>query len=195
LIYPRKFGPRLAVGLALGAALPFLLQEPRYVLRQYQLWINYAAHEDRSAWELVGNNLDLQLLFRVYLTPIGVTTFRLIGVAAGLSFAAIVWAAMRAGRSERRVLTLALGLGCVWMTVLGPATESPTYLILAPSVAWGALSGWVQPARRGVRPLMVASRLERKVVQYLPPLRPAADCGITVPHGSARSGMAVADRG
>jgi hypothetical protein len=159
LLYPRRFGPRLAIGLAVGAALPFLLQEPGYVLRQYQLWFNYAAHEDRSAWDLVGNNLDLQLLFRVYLTPIGVTTFRLIGMAAGLFFAVVCWAAVRAGRPERRVLTLALGLGCVWMTVLGPATESPTYLILAPSVAWGALSGWVQPTRRGVRPLMVMSYL------------------------------------
>jgi hypothetical protein len=159
LLYPRRFGPRLLAALAVGLVLPFAFQSPNYVLRQYWLWANYAVHEDRSTWDLLGTNVDLQLLLRVWLAPVGVTTYRLIEVGAGLLFAAVCWAGLRAGRPERRLLTLALGLACVWMTVLGPATESPTYLILAPSVAWGVLSCWVQPAGLAVSALMVGSYL------------------------------------
>src|SRR5262249_18562604 len=35
-----------------------------------------------------------------------------------------------------------LGLGCCWMTVFGPASESATYLLLAPSLAWALLEVW-----------------------------------------------------
>jgi hypothetical protein len=39
------------------------------------------------------------------------------------------------------VLALLLGLGCCWMTALGPATESATYVLLGPAAAWLLLSG------------------------------------------------------
>ncbi len=141
VLHPRRFGLRFLLALAVGLALPFACQEPAYVLRQYQLWFRYAAREDRSGWSLECTNIDLQLLFRVWATPIPLHAYRLIEVAAGLAFAAICWVA-RARRSEQRSLTLALGLGCTWMTVLGPASEAATYLILLPCVALGVLSTW-----------------------------------------------------
>jgi hypothetical protein len=157
VVHPRRFGLRFLAALLIGLALPFVLQSTDYVLRQYELWAQYALREDRSMWNLSDTNVDLQLLFRVWLTPIGLTTYRLIEIGVGLMFAAIVWAAQRGGRPERRVLILALGLACVWMTVFGPATESPTYLLLAPSVAWGVLSSWAQPARPVIRLMMAGS--------------------------------------
>lgn len=156
-LYPRRFGPRFLVAVALGAALPFAFQTPDYVLRQYALWANYALAEDRSAWGLEGTNVDLHLLVRVWVGPMSLGAYRVVEVAAGVLFAAACLAAWRVGRPERRRLTLALGLACVWMTVFGPATESPTYLLLAPCVAWGVLSGWVEPTRPLVRGLMLTS--------------------------------------
>jgi hypothetical protein len=145
VVHPRRFGPRYLAALAVGLAVPFLCQHADYVLRQYGLWFHYMIQEDRSNWNASGLPVDLALLFRAWLTPIDLRTYRIIVVVAGLTFGAVCLLAVRSGRSERRTLTLVLGLACVWMTVFGPATESPTYLILAPSVAWGVITAWTEP--------------------------------------------------
>jgi hypothetical protein len=156
VVHPRRFGPRFLIALAVGMALPFACQSPEYVLRQFRLWIGYTLHEDRSGWGLDSANVDLQLLLRVCGLPLSLKAYRLIEALAGLGFAGLCLAARRRGVPERRRLTLALGLGCVWMTVFGPATESPTYLILAPSVALGLIAAWDEGAARspGVRLLV-----------------------------------------
>src|SRR5208337_3556658 len=41
VLYPRSFGPRFLLALVLGVVLPFLFQNPAYVLRQFDLWIHY----------------------------------------------------------------------------------------------------------------------------------------------------------
>lgn len=157
VIYPRKFTPRLLGMLGFAAALPFAFQSPEYVLRQYRLWLQYAFHEDRSTWTLAGVNVDFQLLCRVWLQPITLTTYRIIATVVGLLFAGIVALSRIAGRPARRQLTLALGLACVWMTVFGPATESPTYLLLTPSIVWSVMSLRIRPAGWLVTSLMYAS--------------------------------------
>jgi len=157
LLYPRRFGPRFLAALALGALLPFAFRGSDYVLRQYGLWAHYALVEDRSTWPVSDTNLDVQLLYQRWVGPMSMPVYRVLEAAVGGLFAVICLAVRRAGRPERRRLTLALGLACVWMTVLGPATESPTYLLLAPCVAWGVLSGWAEPTRGVVRGLMLTS--------------------------------------
>lgn len=157
VIYPRKLTLRLLGMLGFGAVLPFAFERPEYVARQYQLWLQYALHEDRSTWTLAGANVDFQLLCRVWLQPITLTTYRIIATAAGLLFAGVVVLSRIARRPARRQLTLALGLACVWMTTFGPATESPTYLILTPSIVWSVMSLHIRPAGRLVACLMNAS--------------------------------------
>ena len=66
LIYPRKFGPRFLVALAIGVAAPFLFQRFDYVCRQYQRWFHYMTIEDRSSWSVIDTNLDFQLLCRMW---------------------------------------------------------------------------------------------------------------------------------
>jgi hypothetical protein len=39
---------------------------------------------------------------------------------------------------------LLFSLACCWMTVLGSAAESCTYILLAPVLAWGLLDAWKQ---------------------------------------------------
>ncbi len=51
----------------------------------------------------------------------------------------------------------ALGLTCCWMTVLGPATESNTYILVAPALAWVVLESFLSRRPRWFRALAVAS--------------------------------------
>ena len=146
IVYPRRFGPRYAIALAVGIAAPFLFQQTDYVARQYQLWIQYTLREDRSTWELAATNVDFQMLLRISGLTIGLTAYRIVELAVGLGFAFACLASIRARHPIQTTLVLALGLAGVWMTVFGPATESPTYLVVAPSVAWSLLVAWKSPA-------------------------------------------------
>jgi hypothetical protein len=142
LLYPRRFPLRLAGALVLGLGLPFLLHDSAYVLRQYALWLNYMRMEDRSTWPVYFTNLDFQMLCRAWVTPISPRTYCIIQLIAAAIIGSLCLAARRLGWQTGRLLTLVLGLGCVWMTVFGPATESPTYVLLAPSAAGALLSSW-----------------------------------------------------
>lgn len=141
---------RLAAALAAGVALPFVLQHPAYVAEQYIAWIRHFADNDRSDFPLRGCYRDLALLFRVYLAPLSPRAYHAIQVAVGIAMAgAVRWLAGRASdvtkpslarpannRSLRvAAIDRAFFLGSVWVTVFGPATESCTYLLLAPVLA------------------------------------------------------------
>jgi hypothetical protein len=140
LIHPRKLGPRLVAALAIALCAPFLFQRFDYVWRQYQLWFNYMAIEDRSGWNAVDTNLDFQLLCRIWWQQISLGTYRIVEAGAAALFAGVILLMKRAGRSETRLLTMSMALSCVWMTVFGPATESPTYVLLAPCITWSVLN-------------------------------------------------------
>jgi hypothetical protein len=49
------------------------------------------------------------------------------------------------------LLAFTFSLACCWMTVLGPATESATYILLAPSLAWGIVLSLNGKTSRGPR--------------------------------------------
>jgi len=52
LVYPRQLGWRLAVAVIAGLVVPFALQHPEYVARQYHDWIECVRVDDRSQWPL-----------------------------------------------------------------------------------------------------------------------------------------------
>jgi hypothetical protein len=62
-----------------------------------------------------------------------------------------------AGRGQRPLLVTVLALGCCWMTLFGPATESCTYILLAPSLAWALLDAWSRPNGQALRAGLLAS--------------------------------------
>jgi len=149
--------PRLAVALSAGVALPFLFQHPAYVAGQYVAWIRHFADNDRSDFPLRGCYRDLALLFRVYLVPLPPRAYHAIQVAAGIAMAAVVWMYRRqpgaratetpslALRTDSQTIALAFALGSIWVTVFGPATESCTYLLLAPVLAAAVVTGDAAP--------------------------------------------------
>ena len=146
--YPRRLGGRLALALTLGVALPFLLTAPEYVTAQYAGWLHHLANDDRQAWPLLRGYRDMRMLFRLWLTPLSGHSYLAIQLVAAAGVAALCQLQRPGAGSPRPFLRCALGLGCCWMTVLGPATESTTYMFVAPASAWALIEAW--SARMGL---------------------------------------------
>jgi hypothetical protein len=156
VVLPR-LAPRLAVAVGVGFALPFLFQSPGYVFDQYGSMMRLLDLDDRSHTVLWRAARDWTILPRAFfgVVPDRLTT-DVIGAVAGLCAAVVVW-------RKRDVLT-ATGLGLVWMTLFGPATEHPTYTLLAPVAAvavvanhrswsaWAAVVLLLLPVLRGLFP-------------------------------------------
>ncbi|MDY3555175.1 glycosyltransferase 87 family protein [Gemmata sp. JC717] len=135
-MYPRRFGPRFALALAAGLLLPFLAQEPEYVARQYERWLGNLRADDRSAWVLDEAYRDAWLLVRRAGLPLSHAAYQWVTVAAAAAVGGLCLLARWRGVPDRTALNRAFGLGCCWMTAFGPATESPTYILLGPTLAW-----------------------------------------------------------
>jgi uncharacterized metal-binding protein len=135
VVLPRQLGWRLPLALAVGLALPFLTQTPAYVISEYGEWLTTLAGNDRFV--ATGPEcLDLSLLFRHLGAPMSRTTFAVVQLAAGAAAALVcLHARWRLQWSEPRLVRLAYFLGTSWILLCGPATESSTYVLLAPMAA------------------------------------------------------------
>ncbi len=158
-VYPRRLGWRLAIALAGLAGLPFLLQRPAYVLDQYVQWYRLLGADDRKYWPLDATYRDLWLLLRTWSLPITPRVYLLLQLAAAAGCATLCVAARWRGWQRRQVLTACLMLGTLWMTLCGPATESCTYILLAPALAFGLVASWTQRSPLLVRVLLGGSFL------------------------------------
>jgi hypothetical protein len=138
-LYPRPLGLRLVLALAIGLAIPFLCQHPDYVWRQYATWWSYMTSENRQNLPVATTYRDLRLIWRVWLVPLAPAVYLALQLATAGGSALVCLAGQFQGWSQRRFLTLLLGLGCCWMTVFGVATESATYMLVAPTAAWAVL--------------------------------------------------------
>jgi Glycosyltransferase family 87 len=149
--YPRRFAGRLLLAIAVVAALPFLFQRPSYVAGQYAEWLRMLIGDDRKFWPVHVAYRDLWLLFRLTGTPMDPRVYLAIQMLSGAACAALCVAGRLRGWDPATVLTAALVLGTCWMTLCGPATESNTYVLLAPALARGLLAarveGWPRPER------------------------------------------------
>lgn len=142
VIYPRQFAPRFLIVFTLGMLLPFGLQDPAYVANQYGHWLDNLRADDRSAWDLSEAYRDAWLLVRITGLPLDVNTYRVLQVLAGGMIGCLCWTMKQRGESGRDLLNRVLALGCCWMTAFGPATESPTYILLSAPVAWLLVEAW-----------------------------------------------------
>ena len=66
---------------------------------------------------------DLRLLLRIWVAPPSPSVYVAIQLITAASFAVLCVAANICGWPRRRLLTLLLALGRIWMTVLGPSTR------------------------------------------------------------------------
>ncbi len=139
LLYPRRLVLPFLGCLAIGLGLPCLLQAPGYVLRQYANWYHVLAIDDRSQMQLQVCYRDVWLLLRLLGQPISHFTYQVIQLLMAGVVAGLCWWHKRAAADARGTLHWTLELSCGWMTVLGPATESCTYILLAPVLSWRLL--------------------------------------------------------
>jgi len=142
LIYPRKLGWRFALALALGVALPFALQNPGYVWGQYDNWLQLLSRDDRRDFPLNQGYRDFLLLTRFF----GLTLPSKIYLAIQLAAAAAVAGVCLRGRflnwPKQHLIQTLLALGCSWMVVFGPSTESSTFILIAPALAWALVDAF-----------------------------------------------------
>lgn len=155
--YPRQFTPRFVLALAAGLALPFLLQQPGYVIAQYADWMRLLHADDRSAWPVEVAYRDLWLLIRVYHLPINQQGYRAIQLLTAAGVALLCLAGRRAGWSQFRLLTTLFNLGVCWMILCGPATESSTYILFAPVLAWAVLDAHLRQRAIGARAVVLTA--------------------------------------
>ncbi len=157
LLSPRRLGPRLAVGLLLGMAFPFALQRPEYVANQYATWFHLLLADDRRSWPVTLGYQDLWMLVRIWRVPLSPLGYFVLQVGSGVGIALICLSGRWAAWPERRLLAMVLSFGSCWMTLLGPATESSTYALLGPALAWAVVEAWGNLRPRAFRALPALS--------------------------------------
>ncbi len=178
LIAPKRFTWRMIIALLLLLVIPFLFQHWSYVSNQYNAWIATRASDDRRQWPIEKLPLDLWFLIHwVGNLPIPPKIYSLIqlGTAGALAFFCAVqtWR----GWAKNRVLSGLFCLVSIWMTLCGPATESYTYLILAPAVILALVQAFNahQPAelRALVSAAFILQLLAATRASFLPHFKPS----------------------
>ena len=135
IVDPRLGWRLLAICIGI-AALPFLGHDSHYVLSEYRECWRFLGLDDRTHTPFLHRApIDWSIVPRVWFDSYpSVTMGKVVSALVGLGMAACVGFA-KFRRSRTDAVVLALGLGAVWMTAFGPATELPTYALLAPSMA------------------------------------------------------------
>jgi len=136
VIAPRPFGWRLLIALLLVAVAPFLFQHWSYVFDQYRAWILTRSADNRLNYPIKYASLDLWFLIHwIGHLPLLPFLYTLLQVGSGGAVALFCMWGKWKGWVIERVL---IGLFCLslnWMMLLGPATESYTYVLLAPALS------------------------------------------------------------
>jgi hypothetical protein len=165
LLAPWRFGWRFVLALALMAALPYLFQETGYVTRQYQLWMETRLADNRLQYDLAIAPLDLWfLLTRVLGVPVSETAYKVLQAGTGLAIAGFcAWGRLHRFPTDRLLGGL-FAFVCVWMVLLGPASEWLTYLLLAPAAALAVVDtlprrGWERAAAWAAYGLLLLAAL------------------------------------
>jgi hypothetical protein len=136
VIAPRPFVWRLLIALLLVAVAPFLFQHWSYVLEQYRAWISTRSSDNRLGYPIKYAPLDLWFLVHwICHLPFPPFLYTLLQLGSGGIVALFCILGKWKGWVIERVLIGLFCLALVWMMLLGPATESYTYLLLAPALS------------------------------------------------------------
>lgn len=128
------------------AVVPFLLM-PWTAAEHYRQFVHAEQVENRRHGDYQDPPRDLYWVLRTYAVAPSDEVYTGIVIAAGIGMATLVAATARRGGDPRLATVLAFDLGCVWMTVFGPATEPVTYTLLAPTAAATVVLAWPSPSR------------------------------------------------
>lgn len=134
VIAPRQFGWRFLIVFLAMAVAPFFLQNWHYVSDQYRAWFATRGGDDRLNYPLKYAPLDLWFLLHwIGHLPVPPLFYTLLQAGGGGAVALFCWwSKWKKQWSPARVFIALFSLVSIWMVLLGPATESYTYILLAP---------------------------------------------------------------
>jgi len=144
---PRRLAPRFALVLLLGAALPVFTRSPDIVVAQYHDWYAHLTGNSGARWPGLRDAWTVWLLARHWqgaivdlrMTVVDTPAYRGLQLAAAAALLGwCLWQNRRA-LSRRHVAAFTLGGGCAYLMLFGPATEFPTFVILAPLTAYAVV--------------------------------------------------------
>ena len=125
LLYPKDFAWRLALAVVAVFAVSLGLQHPGYVWGEYQRWFAVLNNDNRLDIDLYASWRDFGFLLRACGVPLSDHLYRVMEAGAGAALALFLWLGQQRWRwTETRLLGAVFGLGCAWMVLFGPATES-----------------------------------------------------------------------
>ncbi|MFO0807015.1 MAG: glycosyltransferase family 87 protein [Gemmataceae bacterium] len=145
IVEPRRFGLRFALAIVAGLALPYLLAPPDYVTDQYRALVSRVHGDDRTVFPIVNGYRDLQMLTRVVGMPLTRPSYQIVELLVAVACAGLVAVARLQGQPREQIVWTCGALASCWMTVFGPATESSTYIILAPWLAYACARAMERP--------------------------------------------------
>jgi hypothetical protein len=157
-LWTRRLAGRFLLAVAFGFLLPFLTRPASIVCEQYRGWANHLVlmsgerwpgfRDGWTVWVVTRHALEGRTGMPDLLQPIEGVWYRGLQVLGGLAvLVGCLWFRRRA--SSRGVLiTVVLALGAAWSMLLGPAVEAPTYVFLAPLLAWAVVQSKAWPAGR-----------------------------------------------
>jgi hypothetical protein len=181
-LWPRQLGWRVACLTALGMLVPFLSRPPAMVCEQYRGWFAHLVEFSGGRWpgfrdgwtvwvvlrHVAGGGAGLPNLCQ----RIDSVCYPVLQLLAGLAvLSGSLWL-LRRTSSVRVLVTGTLALGSGWLMLLGPAVEPPTYVFLAPLLAWAFLDRAVWT---NGRPLIAASTVLVLVLGWSALTRPLWD--------------------
>ncbi len=139
LAFPFRFLVGFLAGGIFFLLIPFFFQYPSFVFSQYTEWIESLTSSDRSNWELEKSYRDLWLVIRYYGLPISQIGYKVVQLITALGVCAVILIGRVQGLSRNKLALLVTGLGPCWLTLFGPSSESSTYVILAPAIAYALI--------------------------------------------------------
>jgi len=180
--WPRQFGPRFAVAMVVGGAIPFLTQWPGVVMDQYRGWFSYLS--GMSA-EVIGSYRDVWTLIKAAEWPVSEGMYRLIQVMAGAAVLGWCFWQRRRVRSVRWELTLMLAMGTAYLMAFGPGVEFNTFVVMAPLITWALLESFDTARGRvlivvafAMTMVLGAGAIERSLVEIFPAARATLPVGV-----------------
>jgi hypothetical protein len=151
VVFPRQLSWRLITAIIALFLLSLLLQHPSYVISQYADWVAHLGELHRRSADQFGRWRDAYFLLRMAHVPIASRFWVVVEVISGIGIAAFcVWGAYRGWHTDRLIFA-AVGLGCVWMVLIGPASEASSYVLVGPVLIYGLLQSWTQPVSSPIR--------------------------------------------
>ena len=97
------------------------------------------------------------MLLRVFGIVMDLKLYLVLQMLAGAAVAAVCFFGQLKGWAKDRLFTALLTLVTCWMLLFGPATESSTYILLAPVISLAAVEAYSRPFPQWMRAMVVAA--------------------------------------